>query len=155
MTLVLENLVFSITARRKQNVSYRLSSGGVGKSLLRALPPVDWDSLTEDEAAFKLALIRQICRDFYRSVRLKPVQITSPSPFMLDDIIEESLLMKRVIFEQMLLQAERLRRFERPGKLDHDESIWIKNPEPKKFEVRGVGKNPMAVPHISKPPRKR
>ena len=120
----------------------------MGKSLLNTLPPIDWDSLTEAEASAKLALIRQACRDFYRPPEPK-------ARFEKDYTLAEYILRLQAQIVRDLAYSHS------SGPMIVDEQVFIKRKInidefriPSKFETRGAGKNPFAVPHISKPPRK-
>lgn len=126
-------------------MSYRRNSETVGAFLLRAIPRIDWDSLTESQAETYLAEIRDACSDYYRP---KPKQRT----------IDEWASMDISLWERAIIQH--LLRPMEPGIMKMiDESDYVKKYEtvyvgPSKFEIRGQGKNPFAVPHISRTSRK-
>lgn len=125
-------------------MSYRRNSETVGAFLLRAIPPIDWNSLTESQAETYLAEIRDTCRDYYRP---KPKQRSSMT---IDEWVSMDFsVLERMMFEHLIRPME-------PGIMKIiDESVYIKEyVGPSKFEIRGQGKNPFAVPHISRTSRK-
>lgn len=125
-------------------MSYRRNSETVGAFLLRAIPPIDWNSLTESQAETYLAEIRSTCHDYYRPKPKQRLSITIDEWASMDVSLWE-----RAIIEHLLRPME-------PGIMKIiDESVYIKEyVGPSKFEIRGQGKNPFAVPHISRTSRK-
>lgn len=138
-------------------MSYRRNSETVGGFLLRVIPPIDWESLTEEQADVRLAEIRDRCREYYHP---KPRETRSLSileyrdeimALMLAPIAKE--IMAQAWFDRMpVMKLEKVYADEltyiKPQSIYHKEFVVPK------FEVRGAGKNPFAVPHISKPPRR-
>ena len=125
-------------------MSYRRNSETVGAFLLRAIPPIDWNSLTESQAETYLAEIRDTCRDYYRP---KPERRSSMT---IDEWVSMDFsVLERMVFEHLIRPME-------PGIMKIiDESVYIKEyVGPSKFEIRGQGKNPFVVPHISRTSRK-
>lgn len=138
-------------------MSYRRNSETVGGFLLRVIPPIDWNSLTENQAKARLEEIRDRCREYYQP---KPRETRGLSILEYRDEIMALMLapMMKEIMAQAWFDRQPTMKLE---KVIVDEwsyveprSIYHKEFTVPKFEVRGAGKNPFAVPHISKPPRK-
>ncbi len=110
-------------------MSYRRNSETVGAFLLRAIPRIDWDSLTESQAETYLAEIRDTCRDYYRP---KPKQRSSIT-------IDEWASMDISLWERPIIQ-HLLRPLELGIMKMIDESSYVKKYDtvyvgPSKFEI--------------------